>query len=39
MKAAAFIFQWQAANQFVQVLSSQGKASSTIVNPKKPWGA
>jgi ABC-type branched-subunit amino acid transport system substrate-binding protein len=39
IKAATFIFQWQPANQFVQVLSSEGKASSTIINPKKPWGA
>jgi branched-chain amino acid transport system substrate-binding protein len=39
IKAATFIFQWQPVNQFLQVLSSQGKASSTIINPKKPWGA
>jgi len=39
IKAATFIFQWQPADQFVQVLSSQGKPSVTIINPKKPWGS
>ena len=37
LKASAFVFQWQAPNRFVQVLSPQGKPSPNIVISKPPW--
>jgi branched-chain amino acid transport system substrate-binding protein len=37
LKASAFVFQWQAPNRFVQVLSPQGKPSPHILVSKPPW--
>jgi branched-chain amino acid transport system substrate-binding protein len=37
LKAASFVFQWQAGARFVQVLSLQGKPSAGIVPIKPGW--
>jgi branched-chain amino acid transport system substrate-binding protein len=37
LKASAFVFQWQAGGHFVQVLSLQGKPSSSIIATKPQW--
>jgi branched-chain amino acid transport system substrate-binding protein len=37
LKASAFVFQWQAGGHFVQVLSLQGKPSSSIIVTKPQW--
>jgi len=37
LKASAFVFQWQPGAKFVQVLSLQGKPSSSIVVSKPVW--
>jgi hypothetical protein len=37
IKASAFVFQWQTGAHFVQVLSLQGKPSSTIIVTKPVW--
>ena len=37
LKASAFVFQWQAPNRFVQVLSPQGKPSPNILVSKPQW--
>ena len=36
--AAHFIFQWQTAAKFVQVLPANATGSVAIVNPKPAWG-
>ena len=37
LKAASFVFQWQAGARFVQVLSLQGHPSPGIVASKPGW--
>jgi branched-chain amino acid transport system substrate-binding protein len=36
-KALSFVFQWQPVAHFVQVLSSAGQPSKTIIVQKEPW--
>jgi branched-chain amino acid transport system substrate-binding protein len=37
IKASAFVFQWQPGAHYVQVLSLQGKPSSSIIVTKPQW--
>ena len=37
VRALSFVFQWQAGARFVQVLSTQGKPSQSIIPDKPGW--